>query len=93
MLNSLDIEGRPQVCAVVVAMSGGVGQSVTAAYSRPQGHDVIGEPRSSYDLRLSDASQVRAAPAMTSVPHRVAESIGIPHYVLDYEDPVQESGD
>jgi len=31
MLNSLDLEGSPQTTRVVVAMSGGVDSSVTAA--------------------------------------------------------------
>jgi asparagine synthetase B (glutamine-hydrolysing) len=37
MLNSLDIEGRPQDTRVVVAMSGGVDSSATAALLKSEG--------------------------------------------------------
>src|SRR5580704_3939722 len=49
MHNSLDIEGRPADTRVVVAMSGGVDSSVTAALLAEAGFDVVGITLQLYD--------------------------------------------
>jgi tRNA-uridine 2-sulfurtransferase len=71
---------------VVVAMSGGVDSSVTAALLAEQGLDVIGVTLQLYNQGVAKG-RPRACCAGQDVRDaaRVAEQIGIPHYVLDYE--------
>ena len=71
---------------VVVAMSGGVDSSVVAALLKQQGHDVIGVTLQLYDH--GEAVGRRGACCAGQDIHdarRVADRLGIPHYVLDYE--------
>src|ERR1700740_544800 len=92
MLNSLDLEGRPQDTRVVVAMSGGVDSSVTAARLKAEGYDVVGVTLQLYDH--GEATHRKGACCAGRDIHdarRVAADIGIPHYVLDYESRFQEA--
>ncbi len=71
---------------VVVAMSGGVDSSVTAALLVEQGYAVVGITLQLYDHGAATAKN-NACCAGQDIhdARRVAERLGIPHYVLDYE--------
>ena len=86
MLNDLDIEGPPSATRVVVAMSGGVDSSVTAALLAEAGYDVIGITLQLYDHGAATHRKGACCAGRDIHDARaVAARIGIPHYVLDYE--------
>ncbi len=92
MLNSLDIEGKPSDTRVVVAMSGGVDSSVTAALLSEAGYDVVGITLQLYDHGAATHRKGACCAGRDIHDARaVAERIGIPHYVLDYESRFKEA--
>jgi tRNA-specific 2-thiouridylase len=92
MSNSLDIEGKPSETRVVVAMSGGVDSSVTAALLADAGYDVVGITLQLYDHGAAVHRKGACCAGRDIHDARaVAEQLGIPHYVLDYESRFKEA--
>ncbi|MFV0410701.1 MAG: tRNA 2-thiouridine(34) synthase MnmA [Paracoccus sp. (in: a-proteobacteria)] len=91
-LNSLGFAKPPAKTRVVVAMSGGVDSSVVAAHLAQQGYDVIGVTLQLYDHGAALAKKGACCAGQDiHDARRVAERIGFPHYVLDYENKFRES--
>jgi len=85
-VNSLGFAKPPSQTRVVVAMSGGVDSSVVAAMLAEQGYDVVGVTLQLYDHGAALAKKgACCAGRDIHDARRVAEEMGFPHYVLDYE--------
>lgn len=71
---------------VVVAMSGGVDSSVVAGLLARQGHEVVGVTLQLYDhgTAIGRSGSCCAGQDIHDA-RQVADRLGIPHYVLDYE--------
>ena len=91
-MNSLDLPGIPEDTLVVVAMSGGVDSSVVAGILKRERYDVVG-----VTLQLYDHGAATHRPGSCCAgqdiddARRVSETLGIPHYVLDYERRFREA--
>lgn len=85
-MNSMGFDKPEGQTRVVVAMSGGVDSSVVAALLHEQGYDVVGITLQLYDYgaALGKKGACCAGQDIQDA-RRVAERLGIPHYVLNYE--------
>ncbi len=86
------LDQSKQNTRIAVAMSGGVDSSVTASILTAEGYDVVGLTMQLYD-HGSETAQSKTCCAGQDIydARRVADKIGIPHYVLDYEKRFEES--
>ncbi|HQU67455.1 MAG TPA: tRNA 2-thiouridine(34) synthase MnmA [Albidovulum sp.] len=91
-LNSLGLPKAPADTRVVVAMSGGVDSSVVAAMLKDEGYDVVGVTLQLYDHGAALAKKGACCAGQDiHDARRVAEAMGFPHYVLDYENMFREA--
>ncbi len=91
-MNSLGFDKPPQDTRVVAAMSGGVDSSVTAALLKGEGYEVIGITLQLYDDGAA-RRRIGACCAGQDIydARRVADTLDIRHYVLDFENRFRDS--
>jgi tRNA-uridine 2-sulfurtransferase len=92
MLSDLDFPKARKDTRIIVAMSGGVDSSVTAALLHEAGFDVVGLTMQLYDHGQALQKKGACCAGQDIYDARqVAEKLGFPHYVLDYESLFKDS--
>ncbi len=90
-MNTLGFDKSAADTRVVVAMSGGVDSSTAAALMVEQGFEVIGVTLQLYDHGEATAQKGTCCAGQDiHDARRVADTLGISHYVLDYESRFRE---
>lgn len=91
-LNLFKEAHNPSATRVVVAMSGGVDSSVAAGLLKEAGYDVVGITLQLYDHgQMLQKKGACCAGQDIYDASRVADLLGFPHYVLDYESKFKSS--
>jgi len=91
IIKEMDLEGDPSSHRVVVAMSGGVDSSVTAALLVEAGYEVVGLTMQLYDYgKALQKKGACCAGSDINDARLVSSKLGIPHYVLNYESIFQD---
>jgi tRNA-specific 2-thiouridylase len=92
VINSLGFDKPNSNTRIVVAMSGGVDSSVVACLLHEQGYEVIGITLQLYDFGEA-MKKKNACCAGTDIydAKKVAEKMGFPHYILNYQNLFKES--
>ncbi len=91
LIEDMDLEGNPSDHRIVVAMSGGVDSSVTAALLVKAGFNVVGLTMQLYDHgKTLQKKGACCAGSDINDASSVANKLGIAHYVLNYENLFQD---
>ena len=91
VIEEMDLEGNPSKHRIVVAMSGGVDSSVTAALLVEAGFDVVGLTMQLYDHgKTVQKTGACCAGSDINDARLVSSKLEIPHYVLNYESVFQD---
>ena len=85
-MNSLGFNKKTKHTKVIVAMSGGIDSSVTAALLRNEGYDVTGITLKLYSQNDVKNSKSCCAGQDINDAKKIAEQFDFPHYTLDYQD-------
>lgn len=88
---NLGLGKKPADTRVVVAMSGGVDSSTAAALVKEAGYDTVGMTMQLYDQGAVVPGQKTCCAGRDILDaRRVADQLGFPHYVLNYESRFKE---
>ena len=91
LIEDMDLDGNPCDHRIVVAMSGGVDSSVTAALLVKAGFNVVGLTMQLYDHgKALQKKGACCAGSDINDARSVANKLGIAHYVLNYENLFQD---